>query len=262
MKRCATCGGPLGPGYPNRKHCSALCRDRFPPRKCDECGKKFRPVKKKNNKSHSGRFCSTTCAGRWAAKRPELLPLVNRKCLHCGKLMKETHHNKRYCSAQCRLRPLVMPCLYCGKAFTSILDHANRARSRFCSRECVWKGMPLPRRRTGWIPTEEEMLVWKLFPQSIWNYFLRTGIKKMDGRGNWLKVDIAFPEIKLAVEIDGGVHRIPKAMERDRHRTKILESLGWTVLRFWNKEVTQDLTRVKEAIESTIFRLQNIQVTP
>jgi leucyl-tRNA synthetase len=108
-------------------------------------------------------------------------------------------------------------------------------------------------------PTPEELLVWKEFPQSVWNYRLKTGIVLSDGKPHWLKLDIAFTDLKLCVEIDGGIHRMPKKAANDIRRTKILEGLGWKVLRFWNREVISDLTKVRADIQSTISQLKAIQ---
>jgi very-short-patch-repair endonuclease len=117
------------------------------------------------------------------------------------------------------------------------------------------------RHRPSSDPTPEELIVWKMFPQSIWNMHVRNGGLRKNGSQNWYKLDIAFPEILLDVEIDGGVHRIPRNVVKDAIRTKMLEGLGWTVLRFWNHEVLKEQERVKMVIESTISRLQAIRAT-
>ena len=51
-------------------------------------------------------------------------------------------------------------------------------------------------------------------------------------------VDFICFERKLIVEVDGSQHL--DAIERDDARTAWLESLGFTVLRFWNDEVLRD----------------------
>ena len=107
------------------------------------------------------------------------------------------------------------------------------------------------------------MRLWRMFRETgRWNYLIRTGTKQKDGRGHWCKADLAFADIKLDVEIDGGVHRIPAAAAKDIRRTVLLESLGWTVLRFSTEEVMTDLERVKAVIESTISRLRATQAIP
>lgn len=50
--------------------------------------------------------------------------------------------------------------------------------------------------------------------------------------GETYAIDIAFPEIRLALEIDGyRYHRSAEAFERDRHRQNALVNDGWIVLR-------------------------------
>ena len=101
-----------------------------------------------------------------------------------------------------------------------------------------------------------------MFTDSILHFHLRTGLKTSDGKSHWYQLDLAFPEIKLAVEIDGGVHRRPERVLGDKKRTGILNALGWTVLRFWNDQVTKDSLKVKADIQSTILKLRAIQVIP
>ena len=54
---------------------------------------------------------------------------------------------------------------------------------------------------------------------------------ELDGRRYYL--DIAFPRLRVAVEIDGRLHEDdPDVFEQDRHRQNHLVLHGWTVLRF------------------------------
>lgn len=53
-------------------------------------------------------------------------------------------------------------------------------------------------------------------------------------------VDFACPEKKLIVEVDGSQHAADVA-EKDAFRTRALEDLGWTILRFWNDDVLRDI---------------------
>jgi hypothetical protein len=75
------------------------------------------------------------------------------------------------------------------------------------------------------------------------------------------KVDLAVPDIRLAIEIDGNSHKSKKWKFLDRRKTEILSALGWSVLRFWNHEVYADLSRVSSEIQSTISRLKTITRT-
>ena len=109
-------------------------------------------------------------------------------------------------------------------------------------------------------PTAEELAVWSLFPEkAVARFHLRTGLTTRDGKRHWYQIDVAFPHLKLAVEVDGGIHRMPVKRIQDQKRQKVLESLGWTVLRFWNHEVTRDIQKVKAALSSTISQLTGTQ---
>jgi very-short-patch-repair endonuclease len=55
-------------------------------------------------------------------------------------------------------------------------------------------------------------------------------------RGRFVaEVDLAYPDRKVALEADGGVHLEPEVRERDLQRQNDLILLGWTVLRFTYK---------------------------
>lgn len=57
-------------------------------------------------------------------------------------------------------------------------------------------------------------------------------------------VDFAAPAYRVIVELDGSQHAQKAGLERDQKRDQRLVSLGWTVLRFWNEEVTSGLDGV------------------
>jgi very-short-patch-repair endonuclease len=60
--------------------------------------------------------------------------------------------------------------------------------------------------------------------------------------------DFACPEIRLVVEVDGMQHADVPVAHRDRIRTLRLGNAGWTVIRFWNHEIMQNLTEVCDHI--------------
>jgi very-short-patch-repair endonuclease len=49
------------------------------------------------------------------------------------------------------------------------------------------------------------------------------------------KIDIAEPKQKIAIEVDGNSHHSRKAL--DTKKDAKLRSLGWIVLRFWNRDI-------------------------
>jgi very-short-patch-repair endonuclease len=63
----------------------------------------------------------------------------------------------------------------------------------------------------------------------------------------WI-VDFYFPEVRLAVEVDGGYHRSTAQRGWDLFKESGLESAGVTVLRLTNEEVFGDRDRLLEKL--------------
>ncbi|MGH8683215.1 MAG: endonuclease domain-containing protein [Burkholderiales bacterium] len=61
--------------------------------------------------------------------------------------------------------------------------------------------------------------------------------------GRWI-VDFYFPEVRLAIEVDGGYHRSTAQKGWDLFKEGGLESAGVTVLRLTNEEVFGDRERL------------------
>lgn len=53
--------------------------------------------------------------------------------------------------------------------------------------------------------------------------------------------DFACEKLLLVTELDGGVHDDDAQRLRDEHRHHEIETLGWSILRFRNEEVTADI---------------------
>lgn len=66
-------------------------------------------------------------------------------------------------------------------------------------------------------------------PPSLMNY-------QFDETRGWM-LDRAWPDQKLAVEIDGHVHRIKKQFESDCEKFAMALIMGWTVLHVTGKNV-------------------------
>ena len=65
-------------------------------------------------------------------------------------------------------------------------------------------------------------------------------------------VDFACCGAKLVVELDGDYH--DQIVERDLERQAAIEAAGWSVLRFDNRDVMEDLDAVAAAIAQWIER--------
>ena len=79
--------------------------------------------------------------------------------------------------------------------------------------------------------------------------FLGLKFKRQKPVGRYI-VDFVYWEHRLIIELDGGQHADQVAY--DRQRDAWLRSQGYTVLRFWNNDVMQQLERVLEQIRCAV----------
>jgi very-short-patch-repair endonuclease len=69
--------------------------------------------------------------------------------------------------------------------------------------------------------------------------------------GNYI-VDFYCPAAKLIVEIDGSQHYSKMGIKKDKTRDSFLEGLGFTVLRFSDREVLKNINGVLELIHQRL----------
>ena len=75
--------------------------------------------------------------------------------------------------------------------------------------------------------------------------FMDMKFKRQKPMGRYI-VDFVCMEHGLIIELDGGQHA--DSVVKDGRRDRWLQSQGYTVLRFWNSEVMQELDGVLERI--------------
>jgi very-short-patch-repair endonuclease len=90
--------------------------------------------------------------------------------------------------------------------------------------------------------------------QRLWYHlrahrFMNLKFKRHKPIGRYI-VDFVCLEYRLIVELDGGQHA--EQVAYDQLRDAWLRSQGYTVLRFWNNEVMQQLEGVLEQIRITL----------
>jgi hypothetical protein len=86
---------------------------------------------------------------------------------------------------------------------------------------------------TGWVP----------------NYSIRSGGRVV------ARIDIAFPDLRIAIEVDGfAYHSDRERFQQDRSRQNLLVGLGWTVLRFTWGDVTLRPDEVLRVIRNGLAR--------
>ncbi len=76
-----------------------------------------------------------------------------------------------------------------------------------------------------------------------------------------IRVDVAWPDAKCIVEIDGDDHRAVAKYAADRQRDNMLQLAGYTVLRFVNNEVLDDISAVAATIERCLRQRQMTEST-
>lgn len=62
------------------------------------------------------------------------------------------------------------------------------------------------------------------------------------------RVDFLVPDAAVVVEVDGPIHDQPEKSLSDRKRDRYLQREGYTVVRFKNKEVTEDVDRCVDEV--------------
>ena len=74
-------------------------------------------------------------------------------------------------------------------------------------------------------------------------------------------VDFFCPAKHLIIELDGGHHNDDENAKRDHQRQLWLEQEGYRVIRFWNSEISRDLTAVLERIYVELHGSREAEVT-
>ena len=69
------------------------------------------------------------------------------------------------------------------------------------------------------------------------------------------KVDLALPDLKLAIEVDGAGHNTKSQRLLDEKKVTFLTSIGWNVLRFTNEEIMTNSSSVISVVKNLIEKL-------
>jgi hypothetical protein len=74
--------------------------------------------------------------------------------------------------------------------------------------------------------------------------------------GAGYKIDFAYPDVLLAIEVDGyDPHGTRKAFDTDRARQNRLVLLGWTMLRFTWPQVVREPAKVAAEVRAALGAL-------
>lgn len=79
---------------------------------------------------------------------------------------------------------------------------------------------------------------------------------RADGRG--YRLDLAYPDLMLAIEVDGAQHEDWDVAPGDQSRTERLERAGWTVIRIRSWKYATDLAAALRRIRSAVASSQGV----
>ncbi len=96
--------------------------------------------------------------------------------------------------------------------------------------------------------TPEESILWN----HLKNNKLGFKFRRQHSIGHFI-ADFYCAEKKLVIELDGGQHL--ENVEYDKERTEYFESLEIKIIRFWNREVREDIDKVVSVIKTNLTRL-------
>ena len=242
------------------------------PKTCVVCGIAYVP---KSWNSTMTPICSDRCKKqqREAKKKKTLL-----SCVECGTPvlcqgcagLAQARRGRAYCSNQCK------------KEYLSRLSAATMAKTnRKYASERMRKNNPMKRpevrakvsrrlKEIGWRPLVQggngrgPTAAQKRLGDALrWPLEIAIPTKKRRGTEypTCYKVDIANPILRIAIDVDGRSHCPLKRQKQDQKKDNFLRGLGWTVLRFRNNQVMEDLAGCVQTVMSTILRLQKTTTT-
>ena len=93
----------------------------------------------------------------------------------------------------------------------------------------------------------------------VWRYLRNRQMSKCKFRRQYsvdgYVIDFYSPALKLAIEIDGGVHDLPESKKHDKVRQDHLESFGIKFLRIRNEEFDGNANMAFDKIEKVVISL-------
>jgi len=204
-------------GQPNP---AALWRQ---PRPCESCGLIIHP---RISQEARVRFCSMSCASAWGMSQPERKAKV---------------HNPEVA----RKRGEKKSAWFAAGSPRAIAEKARIAALR-PSTEAIRKMQATMRARgirPKWIGgngrgiTTPQRILWEAL-RSPWMCEYPVPVTpRRAGLPTCFYLDLAHPEKRIAIEVDGGSHRMLIWKDRDARKEQHLRSIGWTVARFWNEDI-------------------------
>lgn len=261
-KRCAYCGTLFHADSSDRKYCSPTCysQSRVKPLgkdkvvlTCPTCGNTFYTTPAIASKRT---YCSRACKEAHQGERAAVLlrQIPDQPCVVCGTMFRPAQRGIECCSFACsRLkarkhqREDITHCQMCGAALT---NRQISNQTKYCSRQCLgdanrlWHADETNKafmRQHGartvaqgqQAPTRIERMMADALDRAGIRYSTQYQI------GHYV---CDFVVGMLVIECDGTYwHGLPKMIARDARKDIALRNHGYTVLRFSETEIHQDV---------------------
>lgn len=207
------------------RQCFTASRHPTPILKCGWCEKEFLGTNKfDRQRAQSGLrpYCSREC-GRKAHAKSAAMNMANT--------------NRKYASARMKSKNPMH-----SDDTRAAMAHTMRIRGH-CPKVRGGNGHGMT------VPEQTLSNATGLFP-----FIVPTGGRN-HGYPTHYKLDLANPKVKLAIEIDGGNHCTLRTKAADARKEDFLEQRGWTVLRFSNSAVMNNLEACVQMVTSTTSKL-------
>ena len=106
-------------------------------------------------------------------------------------------------------------------------------------------------------PTEAESILWNLLRGKQLNVRFR----RQHPIGNYI-ADFVCLQARLIIEVDGEYHFRGDMPENDQERTRKLNGMGYTVMRFLNDEIIIESDRVVLTIKNKLEEMKVLESSP
>lgn len=208
---------------------------------CEWCQQTFT---KEGRVDRPPRFCNRACSAKWRMSRPDYVA-----SLDTPKRRAASSESLR----RVRSRPEVQAKLAAHLAGPGnpIRDPAVRAKAATRLRETGYRTL---NGGNGQLTVPQKLLAARLG----WATEITVPTGRKAPYPHAYKIDIGSSPLMIAIEVDGQSHHSPTARARDAKKDNLLRALGWTVLRFTNRQVLREtesvVATVMEAIGSSTSR--------
>lgn len=106
--------------------------------------------------------------------------------------------------------------------------------------------------------TDAEHLMWQLLRAKR---FMNLKFRRQHVIAPYI-VDFYCHELSLVIELDGSQHGTDNGKEYDAERTKFLEALGLSVVRYWNHDVLKNTESVLGDLWNVCLHLKRKSTSP